>query len=90
VKIISEDDLLQLIETRPGDDVTPKKHPAPKSQPLPPPSPVKSKPTSYTDVGDVDKAKTSLSTPPTPIDNSPSTPKLSADESTMMCTYSSE
>jgi hypothetical protein len=89
VKIISEDDLLQLIETRPGDDVTPKKLPAPKSQP-PPPSPVKSKPTSYTVVGDVDKAKTSLSTPPTITDNSPSTPKLSADESTMMCTYSSE
>ena len=45
VKIISEDDLLQMIATRPGDNETPKKIPTPTSQPPPPPSPVKSKPT---------------------------------------------
>jgi len=33
VKIISEDDLLQMIETRPGDGKTPKKPPVPTPQP---------------------------------------------------------
>ncbi|CAF2316120.1 unnamed protein product [Rotaria sp. Silwood2] len=84
VKIISEDDLLHMIATRPGDDETPKKFPTSTSQPLPPPSPVKSKPATFNTVGDVDKAKTSLSTPPTINNDSPTTPKLSADESTLM------
>ncbi|CAF3338564.1 unnamed protein product [Rotaria sp. Silwood1] len=84
VKIISEDDLLQMIATRPGDDETPKKIPTSASQPLPPPSPVKSKPTAFNTVGDVDKAKTSLSTPPTINNDTPTTPKLSVDESTLM------
>jgi replication factor C subunit 1 len=86
VKIISEDDLLQLIEKRPGDNETPKKIPTPTSQP-PPPSPVKSKPTTSKTINDVDKAKTSLSTPPTINNDSPTTPKLSVDESTLMCKY---
>ncbi|CAF3999646.1 unnamed protein product, partial [Rotaria sp. Silwood1] len=51
---------------------------------LPPPSPVKSKPTAFNTVGDVDKAKTSLSTPPTINNDTPTTPKLSVDESTLM------
>ncbi|CAF3353154.1 unnamed protein product [Rotaria sp. Silwood1] len=84
VKIISEDDLLQMIATRPGYDETPKKIPTSTSQPLPPPSPVKSKPTAFNTVGDVDKAKTSLSTPPTINNDTPTTPKLSVDESTLM------
>ncbi|CAF3325480.1 unnamed protein product [Rotaria socialis] len=88
VKIISEDDLLQMIATRPGDDKTPKKVLASNSQqqqqPRPPPSPVKSKPTSITIVGDVDKAKVSLSTPPSIKNDTPTTPKLSIDESTLM------
>ena len=89
VKIISEDDLLQLIETRPGDGETPKKLPAPTSQPPPPPSPVKSKPNTFNSIGDVNKAKTSLSTRPPPItDDSPTTPKLEVDESILMCMYS--
>lgn len=86
VKIISEDDLLHLIETRPGDDITPKKTSTPSSQPKPPPSPVKVKPTVVTPTTDVDKAKASLSTPPSIENDSPSTPKLSADESILMCT----
>jgi len=91
VKIISEDDLLHLIETRPGDDETPKKIPTPTSQPPPPPpSPVKSKPTNSKTISDVDKAKTSLSTPPSINNDSPTTPKLSIDESTLMCKYSFE
>ncbi|CAF3983484.1 unnamed protein product, partial [Rotaria sp. Silwood1] len=73
VKIISEDDLLQMIATRPGYDETPKKIPTSTSQPLPPPSPVKSKPTAFNTVGDVDKAKTSLSTPPTINNDTPTT-----------------
>jgi hypothetical protein len=88
IKIISEDDLLQLIETRPGDDVTPKKTPTPTSQPPPPPSPVKSKPTTFKIMDDVDKAKTSLSTPPSINNDPPTTPKLSIDESILMCKYS--
>ncbi|CAF1293098.1 unnamed protein product [Rotaria sordida] len=85
VKIISEDDLLQLIATRPGDDETPKKSSTPTSQPPPPPpSPVKSKPTVLNTVGDVNRAKTSLSTPPTINNDTPTTPKLSIDESTLM------
>jgi hypothetical protein len=87
VKIISEDDLLQMIETRPGDDETPKKIPASKSQPRPPSSPVKSKPTTLNTNVDVDKAKTSLSTPPTPENGTPKTPQLSEDDSTLMCKY---
>jgi replication factor C subunit 1 len=91
VKTISEDDLLQMIATRPGDDVTPKKKPTSTSQPPPPPpSPIKSKPTSFNTIGDVDKAKTSLSTPPTTNNDSPTTPKLTIDESTLMCKYSFE
>jgi hypothetical protein len=90
IKIISEDDLLQLIETRPGDDETPKKSSVSRSQPLPPPSPVKSKPPTFKTVGDVDKAKASLSTPPSIDNDSPTTPKLSIDESTLMCSYSFE
>jgi hypothetical protein len=82
VKIISEDDLLQLIATRPGDDETPKKIPVPTSQPPPPPpSPVKSKPTTFNNIGNVDKAKISLSTSPSTI------PKASIDESSLMCKY---
>ncbi|CAF0918657.1 unnamed protein product [Adineta ricciae] len=84
VKIISEDDLLELIATRPGDDVTPKKQVTPTSQPQPPPSPVKSKPTILSTSTEVEKAKTSLTTPPTPTTDSPTTPKLAVDESTLM------
>jgi hypothetical protein len=85
VKIISEDDLLQMIETRPGDGATPKKPSATTS--LPPPSPVKSKPVKYEKNADVDKTKTSLHVPPI-TDDSPSTPKLSIDELALMCMYS--
>jgi len=81
VKVISEDDLLHLIETRPGDDVTPKKT---SSQLKPPPSPVKVKPIVVTPTNEIDKAKTSLPTSPSIENDSPSTPKLSADESTLM------
>ncbi|CAF3829037.1 unnamed protein product [Adineta steineri] len=87
VKIISEDDLLQMIATRPGDDVTPKKLPVPSAHPQPPPSPVKSKPTPNVTVVNVEKPKITLSTPPmttTQTNNSQTTPKLSIDESTLM------
>ncbi|CAF0758660.1 unnamed protein product [Adineta steineri] len=87
VKIISEDDLLQMIATRPGDDVTPKKLPIPSAHPQPPPSPVKSKPTPNVTVVNVEKPKITLSTPPmttTQTNNSQTTPKLSIDESTLM------
>ncbi|UJR25499.1 hypothetical protein I4U23_006845 [Adineta vaga] len=84
VKIISEDDLLEMIATRPGDDITPKKQSIPTSHPPPPASPVKLKPTTLITKNDVDKAKTSLATPPTPTNDSPTTPNLSVDESTLM------
>ncbi|CAF3688927.1 unnamed protein product [Adineta steineri] len=87
VKIISEDDLLQMIATRPGDDVTPKKLPVPSAHPQPPPSPVKSKPTPSITVVNVEKPKITLSTPPmttTQTNNSQTTPKLTIDESTLM------
>ena len=79
VKIISEDDLLQLIASRPGDDETPKKisAPASKKPPPPPPSPVKVKPTTVHSNSNVEKAKVSLS--------SPTSEKPPIDESILMC-----
>lgn len=90
VKIISEDDLLHMIATLPGDDVTPKKASTPSSQQLPPPSPVKSKPVKITNIADVDKAKISLSTPPKIENDTPTTPKLATDEPALMCMSLSE
>ena len=89
VKVISEDDLLQMIASRPGDDETPKKVPAVTSQPAPPPSPVKIKPVSYQNVANVEKAKATLSTPPSSTTTTAQTPvKAEVDESILMCTYS--
>lgn len=92
VKIISEDDLLQLIATRPGDEETPKKHSTQTLQsPQPPPSPVKVKPTVVSTPIDVDKAKVSLSTPPSINNDIPTTTlKQSTDESILMCIISIE
>ena len=85
VKIISEDDLLQMITTRSGDDETPKKVFISESQEKPPPSPTKSKPILLNKIDVVNKAKTSLSTPPETDNNTSTRSKLPYDESTLMC-----
>ena len=89
VKIISEDDLLQMIATRPGDEETPKKPLISPSKVRPPASPVKAKPPpTTTSTTEVDKAKHVLATPPPApksIDLSPTIEKQSVDEANLMC-----
>ena len=88
VSVISEDDLLHMIETRPGDEKTPKKEPLSASQILPPPSPVKQKnKTSLTSSHEIEKAKTSLSTNSVKIESSSQNEKLITDESLLMCKF---
>lgn len=79
VSIISEDDLLNMIATRPGDETTPKKNSTSTPQVLPPASPIKPKPTILTSNNEIEKVKTVLSTPPAKIE------KPATDESILMC-----
>jgi replication factor C subunit 1 len=72
IKTLSEDDLLEMIRTRPGDEGTPKKQPVT----IPEPSPVKLKRKSSSTVKKTTDTDIVV-IPKSPID----------DESSLLCTY---